>query len=152
MGVSIRRNSPIPYISGVYCSRVESHRPLRLRSPPVWSSSGDSTCCRPIQGQIIAQVAARAACQTTDGPAGYIRFTLSPPAWTPTDTDLSDPDIVKAIDTQIAELQRVKNAILKLKQYGDFPVRTVLPSNPEARIDVLFRGATAEDVARWNKK
>ena len=106
---------------------------------------------QPIQGQIIAQVAARAACQTTDGPAGYIRFTLSPPAWTPTDTDLSDPDIVKAIDTQIAELQRVKNAILKLKQYGDFPVRTVLPSNPEARIDVLFRGATAEDVARWNK-
>jgi hypothetical protein len=77
--------------------------------------------------------------------------TWSPPAWTPTETDLSDPDIVKAIDTHIAELQRVKNALLKLKHYGDFPVRTVLPSNPEARIDVLFRGATAEDVARWNK-
>ena len=30
-------------------------------------------------------------------------------------------------------------------------MRTVLPSNPEASIDVLFRGATAEDVARWNK-
>ena len=113
--------------------------------------SGFQPATRLTHGQIIAKVAARAACQNADGPAGYIRFTLSPPAWTPTDTDLSDPDIVKAIDTQIAELQRVKNAILKLKQYGDFPVRTVLPSNPEARIDVLFRGATAEDVARWNK-
>jgi hypothetical protein len=104
-----------------------------------------------LKAQILAQVAARAACQSTDGPAGYIRFTLSPPAWTPTESDLSDPDIVGAIDTHIAELQRVKTALLKLKQYGDFPVRTVLPSNPEARIDVLFRGATAEDVARWNK-
>ena len=104
-----------------------------------------------LKAQILAQVAARAACQSTDGPAGYIRFTLSPPAWTPTESDLSDPDIVNAIDTHIAELQRVKTALLKLKQYGDFPVRTVLPSNPEARIDVLFRGATADDVARWNK-
>ena len=104
-----------------------------------------------MKAQILAQVAARAACQATDGPAGYIRFTLAPPAWTPTETDLSDPDIVKAIDTHIAELQRVKTALLKLKQYGEFPVRTVLPSNPEARIDVLFRGATAADVARWNK-
>jgi hypothetical protein len=102
-------------------------------------------------GQIVAQVAARAACQTTDGPAGYIRFTLSPPAWTPTDTDLSDPDLVKAIDTQIAELQRVKTALLKLKTYGDFPVRAVLPTNPEPTIDVLFRGASADEVARWNK-
>jgi hypothetical protein len=96
-------------------------------------------------------VAARAACQIKDGPAGYIRFTLAPPAWTPTDTDLSDPDIIKAIDTQISELERVKTAITKLRQYGDFPVRAVLPSNPEASIDVLFRGATEEDVARWNK-
>lgn len=105
-----------------------------------------------INGQIVAQVAARAACQLKDGPAGYIRFTLSPPAWTPTDTDLSDPDILSAIDTQISELQNVKKAIIKLKQYGDFPVRTVLPHpREEARIDVLFRGATAEDVARWNK-
>jgi hypothetical protein len=105
----------------------------------------------PITGQIVAQVAARAACQTTDGPAGYIRFTLSPPTWTPTDSDLSDPDIEKAIDTHIAELQRIKTAIQKLRQYGDFPVRAVLPSNPEATMDVLFRGATAEEVARWNK-
>jgi len=99
--------------------------------------------------QIAAFVAARAACQVTDGPAGYIRFTLSPPAWTPADTDLSDPDIVKAIDTHIAELQRVKKALLKLKRYGDFPVRATLP-DVEANIDVLFRGATAEDVERWN--
>jgi hypothetical protein len=105
----------------------------------------------PITGQIIAQVAARAACQTKDGPAGYIRFTLSPPAWTPTDTDLSDPDIVNAIDTHIAELQRIKTAIQKLKQYGDFPVRAVVLSNSEATMDVLFRGATAEDVRRWNQ-
>jgi len=104
-----------------------------------------------VKAQILAQGAARAACQSTDGPAGYIRFTLSPPAWTPTESDLSDPDIVSAIDTHIAELQRVKTALLKLKQYGDFPVRAVLPSNPEAGIDVLFRGATADDVARWNK-
>ena len=99
--------------------------------------------------QIAAFVAARAACQVTDGPAGYIRFTLSPPAWTPADTDLSDPDIVKAVDTHIAELQRVKKALLKLKRYGDFPVRATLP-DVEANIDVLFRGATAEDVERWN--
>ena len=104
-----------------------------------------------LKAQILAQVAARAACHVTDGPAGYIRFTLAPPAWTPTESYLSDPDIVDAIDTHIAELQRVKIALLKLKRYGDFPVRTVLPSNPEARIDVLFRGSTAEDVARWNK-
>jgi len=104
-----------------------------------------------IKDQIAAEVAARAACQATDGPAGYIRFTLSPPAWTPTDTDLSDPDILHAIDTHIKELTRIKKAILKLKKYGDFPVRTVLPSNPEATIDVLFRGATAEDVTRWNQ-
>lgn len=58
---------------------------------------------------------------------------------------------MKAIDTHIAELQRIKKALLRLRKYGDFPVRSVLPSDPEARIDVLFRGATAEDVARWNK-
>src|SRR5208282_4538159 len=75
-------------------------------SAALQSGRHPTTCLtQPIHGQIIAQVAARAACQTTDGPAGYIRFNLSPPAWTPTDTDLSDPDIVKAIDTQIAELQ-----------------------------------------------
>lgn len=105
----------------------------------------------PIEGQILVEVAARAACQTADGPAGYIRFTLSPPAWTPTDTDLSDPDLLNAIDTHIMELRRVKDALLKLKDYGDFPVRAMLPTDTEARIDVLFRGATAEDVARWNK-
>ena len=99
----------------------------------------------------MIQVSARAACQNTDGPAGYIRFTLSPPAWTPTETDLSDPDLISAIDAHIAELRRVKNALLKLKTYGDLPVRTVIPTNPEATIDILFRGATAEDVARWNK-
>jgi len=99
--------------------------------------------------QIAVLVAARAACQITDGPAGYIRFTLSPPGWTPTDTDLSDPDIFKAIDTHITELQRVKKALLKLKRYGDFPVRATLP-DVEAKIDVLFRGATADDVERWN--
>jgi hypothetical protein len=106
---------------------------------------------QPVRGAIAAHVAAGAAAQATDGPAGYIRFPLSPPAWTPTDSDISDPDVIKAIDTHISELQRVKKAILKLKRYGDFPVRAVLPSDPEARIDVLFRGATAEDVARWNK-
>jgi hypothetical protein len=104
-----------------------------------------------LPGTIVAQVASRAACQTNDGPAGYIRFTLSPPVWTPTETDLSDPDVIKAIDTHIDELQRIKKAILKLKKYGDFPVRAVLPSNSEATIDVLFRGASVEDVARWNK-
>jgi hypothetical protein len=50
----------------------------------------------PLPGTIAAQVASRAACQTNDGPAGYIRFTLSPPTWTPTETDLSDPDVIKA--------------------------------------------------------
>ena len=119
--------------------RTGIHPPTKLNAPAA------------MKAQILAQVAARAACQSTDGPAGYIRFILAPPAWTPSESDLSDPDIVKAIDTHIAELQRVKKALLKLKQYGDFPVRTVLPSNPEARIDVMFRGATAEDVARWNK-
>jgi hypothetical protein len=103
------------------------------------------------QGGILAEVTARIACNFTDGPAGYIRFNLSPPAWTPTDSDLSDPDIIKAIDTQIAELQRVRAGLLKLKEYGDFPVRVVLPANPEPAIDVLFRGASADDVARWNK-
>ena len=114
--------------------------------------SGNHPDSRPVasvKAQIAALVAAKAAAQTTDGPAGYIRFTLSPPAWTPVETDLSDPDIVKAIDTQIAELQRVKAALLRLRKYGDFPVRTTLP-DIEAKIDVLFRGATAEDVARWN--
>ena len=102
----------------------------------------------PLKGQILAQVAARAACQIQDGPAGYIRFTISPPTWTPVDTDVSDPDLVNAIDTHIAELKRVKSAILKLRQYGDFPVRGRIS---EANIDVLFRGASAEDVKRWNK-
>jgi len=104
-----------------------------------------------VPGRIVAEVSARAACQNADGPAGYIRFTLAPPPWTPTETDLSDPEIIEAIDTHIAELQRIKTALLKLKKYGDFPVRAVLPSNPEATIDVLFRGVTADDVARWNK-
>jgi hypothetical protein len=109
----------------------------------------DSTPVASVKAQIAALVAAKAAAQTTDGPAGYIRFTLSPPAWTPTETDLSDPDIVKAIDTQIAELRRVKAALVRLRKYGDFPIRATLP-DVEAKIDVLFRGATAEDVARWN--
>ena len=104
-----------------------------------------------IPGQIIAEVASRAACQNTDGPAGYIRFTISPPSWTPTETDLSDPEVIEAIDTHIAELQRIKTALGKLRKYGDFPVRTTLESCPEATIDVLFRGATVDDVARWNR-
>jgi len=104
-----------------------------------------------VPGQILAEVAARAACQNTAGPAGYIRFTLSPPSWTPTETDLSDPEIIEAIDTHIAELKRIKSSLTKLKKYGDFPVRATLPSGPEATIDVLFRGVPAEDVARWNQ-
>jgi hypothetical protein len=66
---------------------------------------------QPVRGAIAAHVAAGAAAQATDGPAGYVRFPLSPPAWTPTDNDLSDPDVVKVIDTHISELQRVKKAI-----------------------------------------
>jgi hypothetical protein len=74
----------------------------------------------------------------------------SPGESRPTNSDLSDSIVIKAIDTQIAKLQRVKPALLTLRENGDFSVRTVLVSDLKPRIDV-FRRASADDVAIWNK-
>jgi hypothetical protein len=102
-----------------------------------------------VPGTVLAEISSRAR----DALAGYIRFSLSPPTWIPSRAGVQDPDLLSAVTSQLRDLERVVGAITKLRSYGDFPTRVLVAEDTrEVSLDVLFPGATTEDVARWNRE